>query len=268
MKRLIIVIVYLIIFFAIGFTIYLLTKPKPTCFDGKQNQNEEKVDCGGPCNPCEEKPVTQDLQVKEKAFVYGGPGRYDIMARIYNPNNQYGSAEFSYKFILKDSSGNKLVEREGKSFILPAETKYVLGSNLETPGSPQVAEIELGETRWEEFAGFEEPQLNIYHKQYNAVSSQPVFSEATGLLRNESTFDFAAINISVVLRDASGAPVAFNSTAMNTVNAGEERDFRLIWPLAFPGEVRNVEMEAEADVFDSQNFLRRYLPESEFQKYQ
>lgn len=268
MKRIIIIIVYLIILSSIGIGIYFLKKPAPTCFDGKQNQNEEKIDCGGPCQPCEVKPVTQDLQIKEKAFVYGGPGRYDVMARIYNPNNQYGSAEFSYKFILKDSAGNMLTEKEGKSFILPAETKYVLESNLETQGSPQTVEIELGETRWEEFSGYEEPQLNIYQKQYNVASSQPIFSEATGLLRNESTFDFGTIGINVVLRDANGTPVAFNSTVMNTVTAGEERDFRLIWPLSFPGEVQSVEMKAEANVFDSQNFLKRYLPPAEFQKYQ
>src|SRR3989344_6654280 len=30
----------------------------PTCFDGRQNQEEEKIDCGGPCTPC----VLKDLK--------------------------------------------------------------------------------------------------------------------------------------------------------------------------------------------------------------
>jgi len=28
-------------------------KPKPTCSDNKQNQNEDAVDCGGPCLACD-----------------------------------------------------------------------------------------------------------------------------------------------------------------------------------------------------------------------
>lgn len=268
MKRIIFVIIYLAIFLSVAFAIYSWLKPKPSCTDGMRNQGEEKVDCGGPCSPCKEEIFTQDLQVKEKYFVYGGPGIYDVEAKIYNPNNQYGGSEFSYKFILKDAAGQNIAERSGKSFILPAQTKYIIETNLETGGAPQTVEVELGETSWEEFSGYEEPQLNIYYKQYNTVTGQPIFGEATGLLRNESTFDFGTIKVNVVLRDANGLPIALNSTIMNTVNSGEERDFRLIWPTSFPGNVQSIEMEAEANVFDSQNFLKRYLPPGEFQKYQ
>ena len=35
---------------------------KPTCFDGIQNQGEEGVDCGGPCNSCD----SEDLNYLRK----------------------------------------------------------------------------------------------------------------------------------------------------------------------------------------------------------
>jgi len=36
------------------------TEPEPSCYDNMQNQGEEDVDCGGPCDPCEEeKPEPQ-----------------------------------------------------------------------------------------------------------------------------------------------------------------------------------------------------------------
>jgi hypothetical protein len=38
--------------------------PRPTCFDKKQNGQEEGIDCGGPCIPClgEIKSITVSLK--------------------------------------------------------------------------------------------------------------------------------------------------------------------------------------------------------------
>lgn len=267
-KRIVIIIVYLAVFFLLGYLIYLAARSKPSCFDGKQNQGEEKIDCGGPCAPCAKIVQTQPLTVSEKDFVYGGPGKYDAIAKISNPNSQYSSPSFSYDFVLLDSSGKEIAKRSGKGFILPAETKYVIETGLETGLTPQTMEVKITDTRWNEFLDYEKPKLNIYSKRYDLISGGVGYSEAYGLLRNESTFDFGTIKINVVLRNAQGKPLALNSTVMNTVNASEERDFRLLWPTAFPGEVQNVEMEAEADVFDSQNFIKKYLPGGKFQELQ
>lgn len=265
-KRIAIIIIYLIIFSIFGLLVYWIVKPDPTCFDGKRNQREEGVDCGGSCAPCEKNIQAHPLIISEKSFVYGGPGKYDVMAKISNPNNLFGSSGFSYKFILQDSSGKEIARRIGKEFILPAETKYIIESGLETDMPPRDVSVEISDTVWEEFSNFEKPRLNIYNKRFDLISSGIGFGEAFGLLRNESSFDFNFIKISVVLRDSQGLPVAFNSTDMRTVNANEQRDFRLLWPSSFPGEVQNVEMEAEADVYNSQNFTKKYLPEGKFQE--
>jgi len=266
-KRAVIIAIYLSLLFLISWAVYSVLKPVPTCFDGKQNQGEEKADCGGPCRPCAEEINARDLKIAEKAFVRGGHQRYDVMAKISNPNDQFGSPEFSYKFILKDSQENILAEQEGKSFILPSETKYIIGTNLETESKPAVLEIDIFNRQWKTFFTYKKPQLNIYNKRYDLISSPAGFSEAFGLLVNESEFDFNVIKINVVLRDSSGNPLSFNSTEMRTITSHEERDFRLVWPIGFPGEVQDVEMEAEADVYNTQNFIKRYLKEGRFQEY-
>ncbi|MFH0968885.1 MAG: FxLYD domain-containing protein [Patescibacteria group bacterium] len=267
-KRLIIIAIYLIIFFLLGWRIYLWLKPAPTCFDGKQNQNEQGSDCGGVCQKqCEKVFQTQDLAIAEKAFVQGGQGKYDVITKISNPNNQIGASEFSYEFVLKGESGNILADRSGKSFILPVESKYIIETGLETAEIPKEISVFISGSKWQEFFGYEKPELNIYNKRYDLISSGIGYSEAKGLLRNESAFDFNSIQVNVVLRDENGKPVAFNKTEMNTVNAGEERDFRLLWPMNFPGSVQAVEMEVEANVFDSQNFIKKYT-NGELQDFQ
>jgi len=266
-KKLIITLVYLAMFFLLGWLIYSWLKPAQTCTDGKKNQNETGIDCGGICSPCKKVLETQDLIIKEKAFVPSSQGKYDAVIRISNPNNQIAGSNFSYNLKLKDTSGNVLAERSGESFILPVESKYIVETDIETNAVPAQIEASISNLQWEEFFGYERPELNIYNKSYNLISSGIGYSEAKGLLRNESPFDFNSVKIRVILRDANGQPVAFNKTEMNTINAGEQRDFRLLWPVNFPGEVQGVEMEAEADVFNTQNFIKKYT-NSEAQKFQ
>ncbi len=270
LKRVIIIIVYAILFFLIGLFFYLIIRPDPTCFDGKKNQGESGIDCGGPCQTCKDVIQAEDLIVEERTFVYGGPEKYDVIAKIYNPNDLYGSSEFLYKFILKDSSGNVLAEREGKGFILPAETKQVVEVGLTSQSDPYEVEIEIVNAEWIEFWEYEKPRLNVYKKQYNLISSGTGFSEVYGLVRNESAFDFHIVDINVVLRNPEGIPIAVNKTEMRDINAKEERDFRLLWPIGFPGEVQSVEAEASADVYDTDNFIKKYLPipGGKFQRYE
>lgn len=266
-KRIIVIIIYLILFFLVGLFFYSILKPSPTCFDNKQNQGEDGVDCGGSCQDCKEAVEAQNLVVENKSFIYGGPDKYDVLAEIYNPNDLYGSAEFSYKFILKDSAGKVLAERSGKEFILPAETKNVVEVNLETAIIPSMLEVEVADPQWSEFWDYEKPRLSIYKKQYNQISSGIGFGEAYGLLRNESAFDFRVVSLNVILRNSSGEAVAVNKTEMRDVNANEERDFKLLWPNSFPGDVQRVDVEASANIYNSENFVQKYLRGGKFQEY-
>lgn len=267
-KRLFIILIYLVILALLVLLVYSLVKSKPTCFDGEKNQGEERIDCGGPCRKCEDDNQIQALTINGEAFVFGGPGKYDVVAKVFNPNSDYGSPKFSYELILKDSTGSEIARRTDTGFILPVETKYIIETGLETEKAPSDIEINITDVQWEEFIDYEKPKLNIYNKRYDKISSGTGYGEAFGLLRNESPFDFNLIEINVILKDSSGNPIALNSTDMRTVGANEERDFRLVWPSSFPGEVQGVEMEAEADIFSNDNFIRKYLPGGRFQNYE
>ena len=267
-KRFLIGFVYLAMVIALGVFVYFsFIKAPETCSDGKKNQNESGVDCDGVCtNACKENIIGQAFEIQEVAFVPGGEGVYDVLGKIYNPNDEIGASVFHYTFELKDQSGKVLVEREGESFILPQETKSLIELNLPFAEVPFSATLRISEIGWERFSGYQsKPTISIYQRRYDQISSGVGFGEAYGLVVNESPYDFRTISVKVVLRDASGKPLAFNMTQMNTVNAKEERDFRLVWPTAFPGVVSQVEMEADADIYHSDNFLRQYLPGGRFQ---
>lgn len=247
--------------------IYLFFKSSATCFDKKKNQGETGVDCGGPCQiTCDQTFETKPIEVIEKYILYSGPEKYDVLLRVRNPNALVGSSQINYSITLTDSQNNTLTKREGKSFILPAETKYIIETNIESATSPQDIAVTMGESNWQEFSELEEPRLTISNKRYNLVSSQAFFSEALGVIRNESQMSFKEVKINVVLKDEQGQPIAVNSTIINSFPPNEERDFRMVWPAKFPGSVQNLEMEAEANVFDLQS-IKSEIPEAPFGGY-
>lgn len=208
-----------------------------------------------------------DLEVRESAIVYGGPGKTDILVSVRNPNDEAGASSFRYRIEVRGKSGASVV-REGKSFILPQETKYLLEIGLPISDAESIHAV-FSEYQWERFTGYQEkPPFSVLNRRYEPVVSGTGFGRAFGIVRNESVFDFRTITIKVILRDAGGTAIAFNRTVQNTVKSGESREFDLLWPTGFPGTVARVETEVEADVFRSENFLRQYLPSEAFQQYE
>lgn len=259
-KRIVIILIYLTLFSLVGYFFYSFFKPKETCVDKIKNQNEEEVDCGGVCAPCK-KIEAQPLRVQEAGLVPSGfSNQYDFYGLVANPNNVFGSNEFTYEIIFKDSSGNVLLKKTGTSYILPKENKYLVEYNVNLENSPALVELNILKTDWVEFNSYyERPELKVVNKTYNEISSGIGFAEVKGLLKNDSPFDFNQIKIRIILKDSNGKIVALNSTEMGTVKSNEERDFRAFWPSRFPGEVQNIETQVEVNVFDSQAFVKRYF---------
>jgi hypothetical protein len=251
----------------IGLIVRLI--PKASCTDRVKNQNETGVDCGGVCpNKCA---ITaqKDLVVGETGFVESGSGdNFDIYAVITNPNQTLGSGKFSYQFTVKDLSGSVIATKSGTNFILPGDKKYIIEPNLSLKGVPAKIELAANKPDWiESNQYYEKPQLKVVNKNYNQITSGVGFAEATGLLKNESPLDFNSIKLDIILKDSQGKVVALNSTEMNTVQAGENRDFRALWPNRFSGDVANMEVQPEANIFASDAFVKKSFNQGQFQQY-
>lgn len=254
-RRIKIIVGYLILFGAISFFLYLMFSPDATCFDKIKNQGEKEVDCGGPCTPCRDLGQTKDLMIQEISFAPGGNDTYDVVAKIYNPNDSIGAKNFKYTFTLKDSTGSTMASREGTSFILPSDTRYLVQLELPANGAsvPKEANIEISEAQWEKLSGIGKPQLGIYSKKFGA---NPIGNgnEVEGTVRNESGYDFKKIDITIVVRDENGRVIGINTTQRDSVRAKEEQKFNVIWPYPLEGNAQKIEVDPQVNIFDPQNF--------------
>ncbi len=259
----------IVMFFASVFTVrYYLTRPDPTCFDKEQNQNETGVDCGGICAAeCAVTYNPENLSILDTTVVPGGDKDvYDVVAKIHNPNDELGASSFGYTVLLKDAAGGTVGTQSGKGFILPQETKQYLAVSIHAGGAPVRADVSFADMKWQRFSGYQEkPKLSVLGKTYNKLSDGPFFSEAVGNILNDSVYDFRTIVVKVVLRNAAGKAVALNQTEMGALLSKETREFRLKWPKAFPGDVKTIDVEADANIYDSANFVKRYLPGGQYQ---
>lgn len=205
--------------------------PAPTCFDNKQNQKEEGVDCGGPCaKQCTG--VVKNFNILWVRAIEASPGNYDAAALVENPNFSVGAKKISYKFKLYDERNITVAIREGETFVNSGE-RFVIFEPAIPTGERRVARAVL---EWSDFAAVdwlkiekEKPSLLVIRK--NFVNEPTPFLEAR--VRNDSALDLPNVYISAVLYDADGNATAVSQTIFDSLAALSERQAFFTWPAPF-----------------------------------
>lgn len=242
-----------------------------TCFDGKQNQNEEGLDCGGSCAMSCELLTVKPLQVEWSKALFLKNGLYDLAAKINNINPNYGLGRFDYTFKLYDKSGQLLTEKKGSSFSLPNQKKYIIETNVASATAPAKVELIIQpseKTDWQKLTNdFATPDIFVQDKQFKYLENKAGESQASGIIKNNSVFDLDKIIVSLVLFDESKEVIGVNKTEVYTVPAGQERYFSVSWYSALSGEVKSADMLADTNLFADDNYMRRYGTVEKFQEY-
>lgn len=259
-KRIIITISYFLLITGVFWFFILLIRSNPTCSDGRRNQGEEDIDCGGPCSPCVDRIVLEGIEIGQYEWVHYVGNKYDFIATIKNPNNNYGASHIKYRMKIKTQKGEVFVQpRWIESFVLPREEKTVLVQGIELESSPLDIEIELDTQgiNWEKFTDFEEPEFIINDKRYTELGGGSLnFSNVWAMVINKSSTDFEEVNIKAILRNSEGRLIATNSQVVGAFKAGEIREALMNFQQRFEGEVKEIHIEVETDPFDPQNIMK------------
>jgi len=266
-KQLIIASVFLIILALIASLIYLLKKPEPSCFDGIKNQEEEEIDCGGPCISCELVHI-ESLRVLWAKAISNKNGFYDLVAEIRNPNQNYGSGNVDYKFELYDYNDNLVYEYSGTTFILPNQTKYLIKTKIESNNSIYRVDIDFIDIEWEKPSNYHTLEFAVQQKEYYFLDNESLgVSQAKAVLINKTNFDFEKIDIDVLLFDSLNNLIAVNNTEIRTLPVNQERDFVVTWFNEIDGQVSFIEIEPETNIFDPDNYISTTGEKEKFQEY-
>lgn len=260
LKRIKIVGVYFLFILVILGSVYFIFKPKPSCQDGILNQNEERIDCGGPCFPCPERLEVVSLEIGKIELALDAEKKYDVLGEIFNPNELVGLENFKFRFVFLDENEKIFYSSPWEeNFILPKEKKTVFSLGLALEKEPKKIQMELDESSflWKKFSQYVEPDLFIINPRFEQVSEIKK-NQVIGTLVNKSKVDFETIRIKVFVRDNSGKLLGINYQIINTVRANEQRDFVIFFPQVDAQLVADIKVEPETNVFSSENFIQIY----------
>jgi hypothetical protein len=217
---------YLLVLFLIISGIYLIwLKPAPSCFDGRQNQGELGVDCGGPCQPCEIQTLTP-LQI---SWLKNFPVDKNtiIAAEIKNPNLNWGAENFSYTFRLYDIYDNEIYTLTKKSFIYSGEVKFIVEPNVNVEMA-QIGNIAMSfsSINWKPQAEFPRPETQL--RGLKTESGPPI--RISGLFLNNNPYGLSRANVLGFIYNQKGDLISASKTELGKTGAFEESSFQITFP--------------------------------------
>lgn len=230
----------LIIFlFAVALPTFFIVYRAPSCTDGKQNQSELGIDCGGPCSVLCRASARDIIVHWQRAFPVKD-GIYNALAYVENPNLDSGIRSISYTFKLYDKDSVLIYERKGQTFIPPRKIFGIFESNINTDKRvPVTTFFEFSATQvWQKDSSIEAPITT----SNSALSLENGIPRLTALLENRSNSTIYNIEVVAVVYDETDNAIGTSRTIVDSVNKGESSPLTFTWPEPFSGESTRVEL--------------------------
>lgn len=225
---------------------YRLTHQEvPSCLDGKQNQQEEGIDCGGPCTLiCKGK--AKDLNVLwAKVFAIRN-GVYDVAGYIENPNFNIGAPKFTYTARLFDRDDVEIATKTGEDYALPNERFVIFAGGLQTGekvaarGSLEIAP----DFQW--FSTEKTKKLfTVADKTLVGFTNKP---KLTAVLHNDTTDLYRNINVATIIYDNKGQAIGVSSTKVDKLVPGGNENLSFTWPSPFNYVAETEKCDTPVDV--------------------
>jgi len=234
----IIFVFFLIVAIIIVVILFSLTRVDPTCFDGKDNNGEFGVDCGGPCLLlCENQTITPIINWVRYFEII--PGFYNTVAMIENKNVDAEAKNVGYRFELYDQHNALIAKRTGTINIRPKEIIPIVEHNVNT-GKLKATRVAffLEDTIWTK-SDIKERVLIIKNEQDYEVDGLPRIS---AVLFNSSFYPVKDISVIVVAYDDENNAITTSSTVVDIINPNSSKDLIFTWPNKLEKDIASFEI--------------------------
>jgi len=200
------------------------------------------------------------LVTQSPLSLVSGEGRYDIIAKVSNPNYRWW-VEVDYKF-----KGNGVPDEVYTDYILPTDTRYIYALGIKAERKPS-ASLEIIDLKWHRVDGHvvrpdyltwatERLDFEITNPEFvpPADSSALPVSRARFTVSNDTAFSYVAAPFFVTLMSGTRV-VGVNRVAATRLLSGDVREIEASWFHDLPS-VTKVEVRPEINIFDEEVFLK------------
>ena len=227
-------------FFAVvaSVPLYFALQTEPTCFDGRQNQDERGVDCGGVCElicPFDVSPLSL---LWSRSFIVAN-GVYNAVAFIENPNFDVAVLEIPYSFQLYDSENLLIVERRGTTFISTNGITPIFEPRIQTGVRVPVRTFFefTGPIRWHRIN--DPKEIVIVEQELQNADTEP---RIEALVENKSLNEAKDVEVVAVVFDTAGNAMAVSQTLVQQLRGQTKVPIFFTWPLSFNNQAGRLDV--------------------------
>ena len=199
--------------------------------------------------------VPQDIDVSATQFLSIGGGRYNLLAKVSNPNDDWSVSEFSYTFIV---NGKALESKT--SFLNPSEEHLLLEIGHESTQAISDLKVIIDDIKWRRW----ENDTPVILWQTKDITFKPLSREVVGKdtitvqprvtweAINMSLYHFWEVDWQVVLYSADRV-IAVAEVKAQDFDSLESRQLEAVWLNDLP-RVTRTEVWPLLNWLDSDNF--------------
>lgn len=229
-------------FFAAIFSVpiyYLFFTDQPTCTDGKQNQDELGVDCGGGCKRLCPSQIRTPVILWARSFKVTD-GVYNSVAYISNSNFDAGVDSINYAFEIFDDKNVTIARREGTTFLSTNGITPIFEPTIQTGNRVPVRTL------------FEFRSDPYWRKAENVpgytVSGIQLITRPDGTPRvdariaNDTVNDIRSIEVIATIFGIDGNAMASSETVVKLLPAHESAPLVFTWQTPLPSDGTRIEV--------------------------
>lgn len=205
----------------------------PSCMDGKQNRDEEGIDCGG--SSCTYL-CSENLQEPRQRFVRPfspSTGRTDVIAYIENPNRNAAAKDVRFTIELYGRDNTVIARKDGSAELPPGALVPVYIPNLFS-GYSDVARAFLNFDT-ESFKWYASEDDRVVPRYNNdALVQGDTAPRVTATLTNPSAVPLRDVLVIATVFDAAGNAMVASQTVIPTIPAQGIAGVTFTWNEPFP----------------------------------
>jgi len=235
-----------VVMLAVGAFLFSVLYNAPSCVDGKLNQKEDGIDCGGPCTTACPANISPLFTLWSRV-IPAGEGAHDALAFLENPNAGAGITRISYLFKLFDAENLLVARGAGATFVNPNERFYVYEGNIRTGNRvPTRAFLEFEpDPEWQR----ETASLLPIVVRETLFEETETGSQLKAVLSNVSFEELRGVTVTAVLFDDDENVFAASETRIDVFPAEKTETIFFTWRRKFD------EFPARVDVLPRRNIF-------------
>lgn len=219
--------------------IYFSGRESANCFDGKLNQNEEGIDCGGSCKAiCQFK--AEDVAILWSRVIPVVDDVYSVVAMIENPNLNFEAKNVPYTFKLYDDENILIFERKGSAYFLSGATFPVFEHALRTGQRiPARAVFSLRDDPFWEQTSSDDVEIRVITKNLSNEDESP---RLTVVVKNPTFQILNDVEFIALLYDKDENLVNASKTVLERLDSEQSDTIIFTWPEPFTTTIARMEI--------------------------